>query len=128
MTDLRQQLVRSIADEGSHIRLVPHRTVSFAAFQVSNIGANASAWRTYDVGELAAATLPDALNEALTRKLFDHKDHLLIRETGERGVKLHLYAIKQKSRPRYVLKDHVTRAVRDLYPAHLCTIDGGIFA
>jgi hypothetical protein len=41
---------------------------------------------------------------------------------------LHIYSIKQKSKARYVHRDHVTRAVRDLYPAHVCTIDGSVLA
>lgn len=118
---LQQDLIRSLAEEGMTPRLVKYSETTFAAFQIApDVG------KTYAHGELEATGLNDAVNEALTRNLFDHKDHLLIREVGPKGVKLHLYAIKRKSAPRYVHRDHVTRRVNDLYAALVCSIDGGV--
>jgi hypothetical protein len=113
--------IRSVAETGDHIRAVRYTETTYSAFQVGG-----DVERTYTHGEMLSCTLDEAVTEALTRKLFDHKDHLLIREEGPKGVKLHLYAIKRKSQARYVHQDHVTRRVHDLYPAHVCTIDGAV--
>jgi hypothetical protein len=92
----------------------------YAAFQISD-----DTGRTYEIEGLIAGSLDEAMTQAVTLRAFQHKDHLAIRETGERGVKVHLFAVKRKSTARYVHRDHVTRAVRDLYLAPVCTIDGG---
>lgn len=118
---LRQNLLRSIAAEGGHVRAIRYSETTYSAFQVSS-----DPERTYTHGEMLATSLDEAVTEALTRKLFDHKDHLLIREEGPRGVKLHLYAIKKKSQGRWVYEGHVPRKVHDLYPAKVCVIDGGV--
>lgn len=100
----------------------PYSPVTYAAFQISDSG------RTYALGELAAGSLAEALNEVVSQFALSHKQHLLVREGGERGVKLHLFAIRKKSNPRYVYKDHVSRAVYDLYAAPVCTMDGSVLA
>lgn len=120
MNELRQDLIRSVAAECGAARAVRFTLTSFASFQVSEAG------RTYRHGFLEAGTLDEAVVEALTKKLFSHKDTLVIREEVERGIRIHVYQIKQKSKARYVFQDHVQRAVRDLYPAHVCTIDGSV--
>jgi hypothetical protein len=53
-------------------------------------------------------------------------DPLVLQEIGERGVKLHLFAIRRRSQPRYVHKDHVSRRVHDLYPEPVCTLDADL--
>lgn len=103
-------------------RAVPYSPTTYAAFRISESG------RTYAV-EIDGYLLPTveaARDAALIAQAFAHKDHLLIREEGDRGVKMHLFAIKQKSTPRYVHRDHVTRAVRDLYAAPVCSFDAGV--
>jgi hypothetical protein len=69
-----------------------------------------------------------------------HKDHLLVREVDNSGdhiperlgggtkVRLHLYAIKRKSAPRYVYRGHVQERVHDLYAAPVCVVDASMFA
>lgn len=102
-------------------RVVRFRTSEFHGFRVCDNG------RTYELGRLDADSLEDALTAALTgRQVLNHKEHVCIRETGQDGVKLHLFAVKRRSAPRYVHKNHVTRAVHDLYAAPVCSFDGGI--
>jgi hypothetical protein len=119
---LCQQLIRSVAEESGGPRAVPYSAVSFEAFQVAENG------RTYPVEGIIASTVADAVTQAVTLRAFSHKQHLLVRESGEQGSKLHIFAIKKKSAPRYVHKDHVSRAVRDLYAAPVCVIDGDLLA
>ena len=99
-------------------RAVPFSPTTFHAFKVCED-------RTYTLGEIDARTLEEARNGAVTRWALFHKDHLLIRESGERGVRLHLFAVKRKSAPRYVWENHAQKRVFDLYAAPVCTIDGG---
>lgn len=101
---------------------VPFNTVTFDAFKVSESGDDTGG-RTYRLGALTEATLRGALNEALAQFALYHKDHLVLRETSEHGVKLRLFTIRKKSAARYIHKDHVTRAVRDLYADPVCVID-----
>lgn len=96
---------------------VPLVTVAFDAFKVSDD-------RTYMLGHIMAKTIGEALNGALAGYALFHKDTLLIRETSEKGVKVHVYGIKKKATPRWVHKDHVSRRVHDLYAAPVCIIDG----
>lgn len=130
MTDLRQQLIRSCVDDGATPRAVPFSTTTFHAFRVCQGYSGAKetplGGRTYDYGRLDATTLEDALTEALSGKVIDHKEHLVIQEISERGIRLHVFAVKKKSTPRYVHRDHVTRAVRDLYADPICTLDGAL--
>jgi hypothetical protein len=97
----------------------PYIETTYAAFQISD-----DTGRTYAIDGLDAGSLDEAMTQAVTLRAFQHKDHLAIRETGARGVKVHLFAVKRKSTARYVHREHVTRAVRDLYLAPVCTIDG----
>ncbi len=113
---LRTQLIRSVAQECPP-QAVPYTHVSFEAFQVGENG------RTYPVEGITASTVADAVTQAVTLRAFSHKQHLLVRESGERGSKLHIFAIKRKAAARYVHQDHVTRAMHDLYAAPVCTID-----
>lgn len=106
-------------------RAVPYAATKFDAFKVDNSYASSKA-STYSLGSLSETSLRPALNEALSRFALYHKDHLILRETGEQGVKLRLFAIRKKSAARYVHKDHVTRAVHDLYADPVCVIDGAL--
>lgn len=101
-----------------------YATTEFAAFRSCDSGTR---WRTYPLGEIGQpATLDEALTAALTcGKALYQKDRLIIRETFDDGrVTVHVYAIKQRSRPDYVHVDHVTRAVKRLYAEHVCSFDG----
>ena len=105
-----------------------YSAVHFAAFLIGDMGKGAQQ-RTYALDAIDVASLDEALVAVLAgRQVIDHKDHVLIRETGPLGVKLHLYAIKKQSAPIYVWRDH--RQVREhrLYAAPLCVIDAGVVA
>jgi hypothetical protein len=117
---LRAALIRSCAQEGFGPRAIPYQAVIYSAFRVSESG------RTYALDALQAGSLEEALSEALTQQAFHHKEHILVRVSGDDGVKLHLFAVKKKSTPRYVHKDHVSRRVHDLYAAPVCSIDGSV--
>jgi hypothetical protein len=122
MSELRQALTRSVAEECGAARAVPYSTTRYDAFRISESG------RTYavQIDGFLLPTVEAARDAALLGQAFAHKDHLLIRESGDQGVKLHLFAIKRKATPRYVHQGHVTRAVHDLYAAPVCTMDGGV--
>lgn len=105
---------------------VPFSTTTFEAFKVDDSYATGKS-HTYRLGRLSEHSLRQALNEALARYALYHKDHLILRETGDDGVKLRIFAIRKKSSARYVHKDHVTRAVHDLYADPVCVIDGEVF-
>lgn len=115
---LRQALTRSVAGECGGPRAVPLHQSRFRAFQVAD-------GRTYAINE-TWHSLSDALAGVPIVRLLDHKDSLVIREEGPRGVRIHVYRVRQKSRARYVHKDHITRAVRDLYLDPVCSFDGGV--
>ena len=69
--------------------------------------------------EFAAETLSDAVTLTLMR--CQHRDFFVIRETETLSGKqtLHWFTVKRKSTARYVVVDHVTRPVHDLYAEHL---------
>ena len=108
--------------------VVPYSATSFEAFRVTNIGdAKRPKWRTYTLPPIEADSLDEALADALCGgQAVYHKDQIIIRETGEQGAKLHLYAIKRKSSPTYLWEDHTQKRVNRLYADPVCTIDGGI--
>lgn len=120
MSDLRQDLIRSVHAECGGPRAVPLRAATFEAFQIAESG------RTYPIEGLVAGTLEDAKTQAVFLRALHHKQHLLIKETRQAGVRLHLFAVKRKAQPRYVHGDHVTKRVHDLYLAPVCSIDGGV--
>lgn len=124
-------------------RAVPLRAKMFRVFKVTpgcdkrNGKDLPLGGRTYDRGDLKAATLEEAIAEAVSDVFFDHKETLVIRETGfdrvqwanvveERPVdRLHIFKIKKKSAARYTWKGNIRGYERsnDLYPDPLCTID-----
>ena len=71
-----------------------------------------------------------SLEEAVERGKVEcfHKEHLLIREVGAGKERLHLYAIKKRSAPTYVYRDHDYRRQDRLYAAPVCVIDGAMLA
>lgn len=72
------------------------------------------------------STLDEAVNGAQLHCF--HKDHLLVREAGEGVDRFHLYAIKKRSAPTYVYRDHQYHRQDRLYAAPVCVIDGALFA
>lgn len=108
---------------------VPYSPTRFDAFRIADMG-KGNPQRTYkvDIEGYLLPTVEAARDAALLGQAFAHKDHLIIRETGERGVKLHVFAIKRKSTPTYVWEGHVQKRVNRLYADPVCTIDGGVLA
>lgn len=104
---------------------------TYEAFRVGNISATRTPkWRTYAV-DINGYLLPDleaAKNAALLASSFERGDQLVIRETGDRGVQLHVYSIKRKSAPNYVPDEAsmTTKRVHRLYAAPLCVMDGAL--
>ena len=107
------------------MRAEPYSPKHYAAFRVVP-GLNAD--RTYSCKPIEAGELGDALNEALAGQAFSHKDHLVIQETDDRGMRMHLFAIKRRSAPSYVYANFETKRVQPLYAAPLCVIDAGVVA
>lgn len=101
-------------------RAVPFRATTFAAFKVNESG------RTYALGQVDAPSVKDAVNASVGKFALHHKEHLLLRETGPAGVKIHLFAIKRRSNPRYVWQGHEQKRVHDLYADPVCSFDGGV--
>lgn len=120
--DLRQQLIRSVAEECGSVRIL-HRS-TFRAFRVTE---GAIMGGTHAINE-TWHSLADAVAGVPICGGLNHKDSLVIREESERGIRIHVYRVKQKSKARYVHRDHITRAVRDLYLEHQCSFDGGVIA
>lgn len=90
-------------------------------------------WRTKSLGTIDAGTLDDALAAVLSKQSLNAKDRLIIRERGHHTARmyegqpldwLHIYAIRQRSAPRYEYRDHQRHRSHDRYAEHLCTIDG----
>ncbi|HYI43700.1 MAG TPA: hypothetical protein VD768_08780 [Sphingomicrobium sp.] len=122
-------LVRDTAETSAYPRL------SFEAFRISGR-------HTCPMGAVDATSLSDALaavliGEVSIPQLIEHKEHILIRETdrsaehiperlgGGTQVRLHLFAVRRKSTPRYVYENHATHRVHDLYAEPVCAIDAG---
>lgn len=109
---------------------LPYSATRFDAFRIVEPGSGFPGAppprTTYSLGEIPATTLDEALNAVLAKCLLMHKDHLAIRETTDRGQRVHLFAIRKKSGPTYVYVDHVQKRVERLYAAPLCVMDGGL--
>jgi hypothetical protein len=120
------QLIEAVA------RPTPYTGKTFAAFKLSDIGANGPKWRTSPIPlDGYFASLDQTRDAALTgRNQPGHKDCLLIRETDDAtgATVLHLFAIKKKSTPDYVRDGFTTRAVHRLYAEKICEIDGSALA
>lgn len=119
-------------------RIIPTRADrytdrTFEAFKASD-GIDPR-WNATSLGPVEGADLSDAVTLALGTIgiTFDHKDHLLIRETfpaidGSQRIVLHIYAVKRKSAPSYVWRGHQQVRVNQLYPAHLFSMDAAVLA
>jgi hypothetical protein len=108
-----------------------YHAVRFDAFRICEAApapyGGPPARTTYSLGEIPASSLDEALNAVLIKCLLCHKEHLAIRETTDRGARVHLYAIKRKSTPQYRYENHQQVRVHPLYAAPLCVIDGPVF-
>lgn len=124
---------------GMEPRAVPYAVVSYEAFRVSQGFERGKGFplhgRTLSLGIIEASTLDEAVAAALARAMIDHKETLLIRETGTKLVRwastteerpfdlLHVFQIKRKADPRYVYEGHERKRVHDLYAAPVVTVD-----
>lgn len=134
MTDLRQALTRSVAEECGGPRAVAFdpNARSYEAFR---LGA-----RTESRGKLDASTLDQAQAEASERWHWDRGDRIGIREIGEEDStfwpfekqafdRLHVYAVQRSVPLRWKAVDYGARSV----PVYryslklLTTIDLGVF-
>jgi hypothetical protein len=111
-------------------RFTPKLFLAFRLVESRNGFTKATGWKSYP---LPLGDPPETLTEAMTAATAAcllHKDRLAIRETDELtgATVLHLYAVKQKSTPRYVHRDHRTVPVRDLYLEPICSVPGEVFA
>jgi hypothetical protein len=117
----------TLTAERAH-RFSPKLFLAFRLVESRNGFTGATGWKSYPVplGD-PPATLDEAMTAA-TANCLAHKDRLAIRETDQLtgATVLHLYAVKQKSAPRYVWKDHRQQAVRDLYLEPICSVPGEV--
>lgn len=100
-------------------RAVRFNATCFYPYRVTESG------KTYPL-VVDCASLKEAVEGAKVRCL--HKEHLLIKEAGPNGVRLHLFAIRKKAAPRYVWEGHVQKRVQDLYAAPVCSFDAGVIS
>lgn len=104
--------------DGSHTRM----RNSFTAWKV-----NQSRGGQVQPLEGSGPILPEyAQSVAVT---CSHKDAFVVLETDAitGGKHLHTFQVKRKSKPRYVMVNHTTRAVHDLYAEHVLTIQVAAF-
>lgn len=108
-----------------HPAAEPFTTKVFAAFRFDPERPGMAGAR---ILPLEAETLEQAVNEAKTRCV--HKEVLAVREsdelTGE--TRVHLFAVKQKSRPSYVWQGHRQVAMRELYVEPICVLPAEVLA
>lgn len=113
-------------------RAQPYSATRFEAFRICEVSpppyGGPPCRTTYGLGDIPATSLDEALNATLGKCLILHKEHLAIRETDERGARIHLYAIRRRSAPTYRFENHQQVREHRLYAAHVCTVDGGVFA
>lgn len=71
------------------------------------------------------ATLEEAVSAALTSgKIIYHKDKLVIRETDDRGTRLHIYAIRKKAAQWiHAPGEYLPKRVEDHYAYPVCVVD-----
>lgn len=127
MSDLRQDLIRSVAAESGP------RAVAFnaqaRAYEAFNLGRD-SKDSTMLCEPLKAESLSGALAEATGRWSWDRGDRIGIREIGGRVDQLHVYAVRRKSIGHRVWNGHVPATEYARWLDHICTIDlnivGGI--
>lgn len=120
---LRQQLVRSVAEECGGPRAVPFNpdARAFEAFRLDEYG-------TKLLDPLLATSLNDALAETTSRWSWDRGDRLGVREIGPKIDRLHVYAARRKSAPRYAYRDYQQHREFENWLDHICTVDLNIIA
>jgi len=76
------------------------------------------------------ATLKEAVGAALRNHVLNHKDKLVIKATDEATGKatLHLYAVRRKSAPDYVWRNHVQVREHRLYVEPICDLSWAVLA
>ena len=113
------------------LRPQPFAAATYRAFRVTPMTKNdftgAVGNATIPLNVDGAESLRDAVNAA-QRGCF-HKDCLVIHEADERGQRVHIFAIKQKSSANYERdRRGILRRVQTLYPKLVCVIDSQAFA
>ena len=98
---------------------MPFNAVCFYPYRVTENG------RTYPL-VVDCSSLEQAVEGGKVQCF--HKDHLLIREVGPGGDKLHLFAIRKRSTPTYVYRDHDYQRQDRLYAAPVCVMDAAMLA
>lgn len=113
----------------------PDRMVAttFEAFKVgepvkSQWNKLAPSQRTTALGPVIAESVDEARAAALVNWSFHHKQQLIIRETGSRGILLHVYQIVKKPDVWVYDRNHIPRRQERLDTKFLCVIDGGVVA
>lgn len=77
---------------------------------------------------LQATSLNDALAETTSRWSWDRGHRLGIREIGPKVDRLHVYAARRKSAPRYVYRDYQQHREFGNWLELICTVDLNIIA
>jgi hypothetical protein len=77
------------------------------------------------IGLVDAATIDEAVAAAIEASAFAHKEQLVIRETGPRGILLHIYAIVKKP-DVWVYRDYVQVREQRFGTKLVCLLDGGV--
>jgi hypothetical protein len=110
---LRQALIRSCAEEGS-VRAVPFSDRCFYVYRVVENG------RTYPL-VVDCSSLEEAVEGGKVHCF--HKEQLVVREVASGTDRLHIYAIKKRSAPTYVYRNHDYQRQDRLFAAPVCVID-----
>lgn len=105
-----------LAEAPQAVRFSPR---CFYAFRVAENG------RTYPL-IVDCNTLDEAVMGAMVHCI--HKEHLLIREVEDGRARNHLFAIRKRSAPTYVYRDHDYHRQDRLYAAPVCVIEGDLLA
>jgi hypothetical protein len=95
---------------------------AFEAFRFSPGGG------TYLLDPLEAGTLPDALAETTARWAWDRGDRLAVREIGEGRDRLHVFAVRRKSRGTKAWQGYVPVTEHERWLEPVCVIDLGAVA
>jgi hypothetical protein len=83
---------------------------------------------TYALGPIIAQSVDEARAAALVNWCFHHKEQLVIRETSERGMLLHVFAVVRKPDAWVYDHNHIQQRQQRLDTKFLCVIDGGVVA
>lgn len=132
MSDLRQNLIRSLAENGVRPQLVdeavrPQR-LSLFAYEAYSLPIYGGRPHTKLLEPLKAGSLNEALAETTGRWLFDRGDRLAVREIAQGIDRLHIYAVRRKSHGFRVWNGHVPSTEHERWLDHICTIDLNIVA